>query len=373
MYKMLRQRPRKTDIKDLTRAQLVLWLEERRVASYRAGQIRKWIYQRQATTFETMTDLGNDFRKLLSDHFIIEGLVTERVETSTDGSMKYLFRLKDDYCIESVLIPEKDHYTLCISSQVGCAQGCRFCLTARGGFVRNLTTGEIISQVLDIKKYIKSKKNAAATMPLTNIVLMGMGEPLENYQNVVQAVAAMTDTDTGLQFSNRRITVSTAGIAPRLADLGRDTRVHLAVSLNATNNRTRSMLMPINRTYPLEALLDACRRYDLKPRQRITFEYILIARINDSPEDAERLAGLLGPIKAKVNLIPFNEFAGSEFKRPPAPAIRAFQEILVKHNYTAVIRQSRGQDISAACGQLHANIGIKGQRSKVDKGQDPDC
>ena len=351
--------PQKTDIKDLTPAQLVSWLEERGAPPYRAGQILRWIYQRQATDFETMTDLGKDLRALLDEYFVVQVLQPQRVETSTDGSMKILFGLRDGNRIESVLIPEKDHYTLCLSTQVGCAQGCRFCMTAHCGLVRNLKPGEILSQILYAR--CKTAKAETASMPLTNIVLMGMGEPLANYQNVVQAVSVMTDPDDGLRFSNRRVTLSTAGLAPRLGDLSRDTRINLAVSINATDNRTRSMLMPINRSYPLEVLLEACRRCDLTPRRRITFEYILIDGINDSPADAKRLAGLLRPIRAKINLIPFNEFEGARFKRPPESTIGLFQEILVKHHYTAVIRQSKGQDISAACGQLHAEYaGVHG-------------
>ncbi len=344
----------KTDIKDLTRADLVFWLKGKGVESFRADQILTWIYGRQADTFEIMTDLGKDLRKLLSQNFSIERNKIQRVDTSTDGTMKYLFRLKDEKKIESVLIPEKDHYTLCISSQVGCALGCKFCLTAKNGLVRNLNTGEIIAQVRDIQHDLKRRR--IGLKPLTNIVLMGMGEPLANYRNVINALDIITDTRIGLQFSNRRVALSTAGLVPRLADLNRDARVNLAVSLNATNNQTRSMLMPVNRTYSLEKLLDACRRYRLQPRRRITFEYILLKHINDSPEDARRLAELLRPIRSKINLIPFNEYEGSEFRCPDEPTIRLFQEILLKQNYTVIIRHSKGQDIKAACGQLSTTM-----------------
>jgi 23S rRNA (adenine2503-C2)-methyltransferase len=225
--------------------------------------------------------------------------------------------------------------------------GCRFCLTAAGGFVRHLTAGEIVSQVRDIKKYIGSQ-------PLSNIVLMGMGEPLANYENVVQAIHILTDRDFGLEFSTRRVTLSTAGLVPELERLGEDVKVNLAVSLNATDNDTRSRLMPINRKYPMEMLLEACRQYPLPPRKRITFEYILIRDVNDSPEDARRLTKLLRPIRAKINLIPFNEHTESPFRRPDEKTVLAFQEILVQQHYTAIIRNSKGQDISAACGQLRA-------------------
>jgi len=341
---------KKTDIKELTIDQLVLWLESKDLEPYRAVQILKWIYLRQADTFDIMTDVGKDIRALLSRHFSIARLEKARIETSQDGSKKYLFKLNDGKYVESVLIPEKDHYTLCISSQVGCAQGCRFCLTARGGFVRNLTRGEIINQVRDVSKYLDDSKR------LTNIVLMGMGEPLANYSNVVSAVNTITDSDTGLGFSSRRLTISTAGLIPKLSDLGRDTTVNLAISLNATDNKSRNMLMPINRKYPLEKLLDACAGYHLMPRRKITFEYILMEGVNDSIKDAKRLVKLLRPIRAKINLIPFNTFEGSEFNRPEESVILGFKEILNKNNYTAVIRHSKGQDISAACGQLRANL-----------------
>jgi len=341
---------KKTDIKELTIDQLVLWLERKELEHYRAVQILKWIYLHQADTFDIMTDVGKEIRELLSRHFSIALLEKARIETSQDGSKKYLFKLNDGKYVESVLIPEKDHYTLCISSQVGCAQGCRFCLTARGGFVRNLTRGEIINQVRDVSKCLDDSKR------LTNIVFMGMGEPLANYSNVVSAINTITDSDIGLGFSSRRLTISTAGLIPKLSDLGRDTTVNLAISLNATDNKSRNMLMPINRKYPLEKLLDACAEYPLKPRRKITFEYILIKGVNDSIKDAKRLVKLLRPIRAKINLIPFNAYEGSEFSRPEESVILSFKEILNKNDYTAIIRHSKGQDISAACGQLRANL-----------------
>ncbi|UCF91555.1 MAG: 23S rRNA (adenine(2503)-C(2))-methyltransferase RlmN [Desulfobacterales bacterium] len=337
-----------TDIKELSANQLVDWLAEREIPSYRAVQIRKWIYLRQADTFESMTDLSKEIRASLNRHFTIRRLEKVALETSSDGSRKYLFRLQDGKFIESVLIPERNHATLCISSQVGCAQNCRFCLTARGGFERNLTQGEIIAQVRDVQNDLN------AGQPLTNIVFMGMGEPLANYQNVVHAIRTITDSTLGLGFSSRRVTVSTAGLVPKICALGRDTKVNLAVSLNATDDQTRSALMPLNRGYPLKQLLEACRNYPLPPGRRITFEYILIKGMNDSVADARRLAHLLRPIRAKINLIPFNPHEGSTFERPDDHVIANFQEILLQKNYTVIIRRSKGQDISAACGQLRA-------------------
>ena len=338
----------KNNILEFSGDQLRSWLAEREIAAYRTDQIQKWVYLRQADNFDVMTDLSKNIRSSLSHQFIISRLENELVETSRDGSAKYLFKLKDGKRIESVLIPERDHYTLCVSSQVGCAQDCRFCLTAAGGFERNLTRGEIVAQIRDIKRDLEDQKR------LTNIVFMGMGEPLANYKNLVSAVNILTDNDAGLRFASRRVTVSTAGLVSKIIALGRDTRVNLAVSLNATDDKTRNRLMPINRKYPLEKLMQACRKYLPAPGRRITFEYILIKGINDSAEDAERLAKLLRPIRCKVNLIPFNPHEGCEFERPAEAVIQAFYDILFAKNYTVIIRRSKGQDISAACGQLRA-------------------
>jgi len=345
---------KKNNILELTREQLVDWLAGRDIAAYRADQIRKWVYLRQIDSFDLMTDISKEIRGLLARHFAVGRLGVEQVETSQDGSRKYLFRLSDGKLIETVLIPERDHYTLCVSSQVGCAQGCLFCLTAAGGFERNLTRGEIIAQVRDIKSRLEDAQR------LSNIVFMGMGEPLANYKNLASAIGIITDNDAGLRFAGRRVTVSTAGLVPKIGALGRDTRVNLAVSLNATDNDTRSRLMPINRSYPLEALLDACRQFPLQPGRRITFEYILIKGVNDSRDDALRLAKLLQPIRCKINLIPFNAHAGCSFERPSEAAIKAFYDILFAKNYTVIIRRSKGQDISAACGQLRARSAGQG-------------
>ncbi len=330
----------------MSREQLIAWLADRKIAPYRADQIQKWVYLRQADSFEPMTNISKEIRALLPQHFVIGRLKAEQIETSRDGSRKYLFKLKDGKYIESVLIPERDHYTLCVSSQVGCAQGCQFCLTAAGGFERNLTRGEIIAQVRDIKNELDDP------LRLTNIVFMGMGEPLANYKNLISAIGVITDTAAGLRLASRRVTVSTAGLVPKLSNLGRDTRVNLAVSLNATDNETRDRLMPINCTYPLEKLLEACRQYPVAPGRRITFEYILIKGINDSESDARRLAKLLQPIRCKINLIPYNPNEGCDFDRPSEEVIQAFYNILFAKNYTVIVRRSKGQDISAACGQL---------------------
>jgi 23S rRNA (adenine2503-C2)-methyltransferase len=338
----------RSDILSVSRERLGEWLAARGIAAYRAGQILKWVYRRRPEGFAEMSDIAKPLRALLAEHFHIPRLEVRALQTAADGTRKYLFGLADGEAIESVLIPERDHHTLCVSSQVGCAQNCRFCLTATSRLRRNLTQGEILAQIRDIQREL------AASAQLTNLVFMGMGEPLANLDNLLGALQIITDGEAGLGFANRRVTVSTAGLVPQMLEFGRRCRVSLAVSLNAADNDTRSRLMPINRKYPLEELLEACRRYPLAPGRRITFEYILIKGVNDSPEDARRLARLLQPIRCKVNLIPFNPHAGSEFARPAEEAIRAFQEILVRKHFTAIIRQSKGQDISAACGQLRA-------------------
>ena len=340
----------KQDIKDLTGEDLIEWLKWKKVAPYRAGQILRWIYSRQIDSFDDMTDLGKALRRTLASHFSIDRFKILQVDESEDGSRKYLFGLKDGNCIESVLIPERGHFTLCISSQVGCALGCRFCLTGKGGLVRNLTVGEILTQVRDIQNELEGPDK------LTNIVLMGMGEPLANDRNVIAALNLLTDTASGFSFAGRRITLSTAGLVPKMNRIGERTTVNLAVSLNATDNNTRDRLMPINKKYPIEQLLDACRRYPLKPHRRITFEYILMKDINDSEADAHRLVKLLRPLKAKVNLIPFNAYGDSEFQRPDESVIERFQQILLDANYTVIIRRSKGGDISAACGQLRGRL-----------------
>lgn len=340
--------PHLPDIKDCHRSALQEWLQARGEAAYRADQIWRWIYRDQVDTFDAMSNLSKRLRTDLAASFAIGRLGLDAHEVAGDGAQKFLFRLRDGRRIESVLIPEPHHLTLCLSSQVGCAQNCRFCFTATGGWERNLTLGEILAQVRDIRQGLSAPET------LTNIVFMGMGEPLANYRNVVEAIHFLTDNKAGFGFSRRKITVSTAGLVPEMEALGRDTDVSLAVSLNATDNDTRSRLMPINRRYPLEALLAACRHYPLRPHRRITFEYILMEGVNDRPADAHRLAALLRPVRAKINLIPFNEHEGCRFRRPAEAVIEAFQQHLMAQGYTVIVRHSKGREISAACGQLRA-------------------
>jgi 23S rRNA (adenine2503-C2)-methyltransferase len=342
------------DIKELSEKDLIQWLAEHEVKPYRASQIQEWIYMRQSDSFLDMTNISQGLRELLTEHFSIDRLKVKTIRTSTDGTRKYLFELNDSNLIESVLIPEKNHYTLCVSTQAGCAQGCRFCRTAQNGLIRNITRGEIIAQVRDLVQQVDS--DSRDPRRLTNVVFMGMGEPLANYKNLVSALQTLTGNNTGIRISARRITVSTAGVVPKLTALGHATPINPAISLNATDNDTRDFLMPINRKYPIEELLEACRTYPLRPHGMMTIEYILIKGINDSQDHAKRLSKLLKPIRAKINLIPYNEFEGSEFKCPEESVILNFQKILIDQNYTVMIRQSKGADISAACGQLRAGV-----------------
>ncbi|MDA8123978.1 MAG: 23S rRNA (adenine(2503)-C(2))-methyltransferase RlmN [Deltaproteobacteria bacterium] len=312
---------------------------------YRARQILKCLYQGNATSFAEMTTLAREFRDRLEGLFRIAEPRLERCLTAADGTKKLLFALEDGLTVESVLIPGKNHWTACISTQAGCAMGCRFCLTGRGGFKRNLRPSEIVGQMTMLRRHTPEGPNTK------NIVMMGMGEPLANYDAVVQAIRLLT-SDHGLGHSNRKITVSTCGLAPQIVQLGKEICVNLAISLNAPDDKRRSELMPINRTYPLPELLAACHSYPMPGRRMLTFEYILMAGINDAPADAEQVARLLKGLHCKLNLIPFNEFPGSAFRTPAPEAISAFQQVLLDRNYTAILRASHGRDILAACGQL---------------------
>ncbi len=295
-----------------------------------------------------MTNLSKRFRHELSQVSFISSLNPVRVEQAKDGTKKFLFQLDDGNRVESVLIPDKARLTLCLSTQVGCAFGCRFCLTGKLGWKRDLMTSEILNQILAVRRTLPEKAS------LTNIVLMGMGEPLANYENTLKALALMVHPDA-FKFSSRRITLSTVGVLPKLEQLSKEKiSFCLAISLNATNEETRSYLMPVNRRYPLNKILRLCENFPLRPRSRITFEYVLVEGINDSPQDAKRLIRILRGIPSKVNLIPLNEAPGIPFKKPSDEAVKRFQEILMEGGLTAIVRISKGSEISAACGQLQA-------------------
>jgi 23S rRNA (adenine2503-C2)-methyltransferase len=343
---MMNETEQLTDLKNLSPDALADFIVGMGKEKFRVDQLLRWIYARGVTDFAAMTDLAKSFREQLTGRAIISTFSHETVEVSADGTRKFLFRLDDGKSVETVLIPmEGGRNTLCISTQVGCAMQCSFCLTGTFGLERNLSAGEIVNQVCAVRR----------DHPVDNIVLMGMGEPLHNLDNVVAALQILY-APAGFDYSPRKVTLSTSGLVPQMHELGRRVKVNLAVSLNATTDEVRNQLMPINRRYPLRELMEACRQFPLAPRQRITFEYILIRGVNDSRADAKRLVGLLHGIRAKVNLIPFNEHAGSAFKAPDEAAMRAFQTYLLDRQIVAIRRAGKGQDISAACGQLKGKL-----------------
>jgi 23S rRNA (adenine2503-C2)-methyltransferase len=312
---------------------------------FRARQIMKWLHQSGSVSFDDMTTLSRDFRTKLSEITRVNRPQIEKIQESKDGTKKALLRLEDGLFIESVLIPGKNNWTICVSTQAGCAMDCKFCLTARQGFKRNLLPSEIAGQLITLKH------ETPEGIEIKNIVMMGMGEPLANYENTLKAIKILT-CDFGLGFSNRKITVSTCGLAPQIVELGKDICINLAVSLNAPDDETRSKLMPVNKKYPLEVLLDACKKYPMPGRRLLTFEYILIDGVNSSVQDARKLASLLKGQRCKLNLIVFNEYPGSPFKSPSPKTVEVFQQTLIDHHYTTMLRKSKGSDILAACGQL---------------------
>ena len=335
----------KINLKALSKQELEAFVLNSGMPAFRTKQLLHWIYEKHARSIQGITEFSKDLRDKLSQIAYISNLELLERPVSKDGTEKFLFGLEDRESIESVLIPDEDRLTLCISSQSGCAMGCRFCLTGRTGLKRNLKAHEIADQIISVDRLIAPRK-------ITNIVLMGMGEPLANFENVVEALWRMTGL---MKISTKKITLSTSGIAPKIRELAEKApMVNLAISLNATTDAVRDYVMPVNKTYPIATLLEACRAFPLATRRRIYFEYVLLQGINDTPDDAQRLIKLLKGIPSKVNLIPFNAFEGAEFERPDGSRVLAFQEILVNAQMTAFIRKSKGQDILAACGQLKA-------------------
>jgi 23S rRNA (adenine2503-C2)-methyltransferase len=313
---------------------------------FRATQIYKSVYLRWFEDFELMTDLPKPLRADLAEKWDIRLPAVHRRFDSSDGTRRYLVRLNDGEFAETVFIPEENRSTICISSQIGCALDCKFCLTGQLGLTRHLSAGEIVAQVL-----VAQRDNSSSDASF-NIVFMGMGEPLHNYDNVMKAIRILHDED-GLNMSMSRITLSTAGMLPGIERLAGEPMIpNLAISLTGATNEKRNQLMPINRKYPVEQLLDAVRRFPLKHRQRVTFEYVLLEGMTDAPEDAFALVKLLRGIRAKVNLIPLNEAEELRYRRPSDAAVERFQQILIDNHMSAFIRKNRGNDISAACGQL---------------------
>jgi 23S rRNA (adenine2503-C2)-methyltransferase len=337
------------NLRALPRDELRRLVGELDPARYRADQVWKWLHARGATGWDDMSDVPKGLRARLAETVALETLAVEKVQRSVDGSCKLRLRTRDGKAIESVLIPDGDKLTQCISSQVGCALDCSFCATATMGLHRNLDAGEIVDQVYRARALLATEEPSRR---ITNLVYMGMGEPLHNYLEVVRSLAILTDAD-GANLSHRRITVSTVGLVPGIDRLGREAvQVNLAISLNATTDAIRDTLMPVNRKYPIAALLAAVRRYPLERRRRVTFEYVLLAGVNDSLADAARLAELLGDIRCKVNLIPWNPHPHAPYQRPAADAIEAFQNEVKRRGLPAYLRTPRGADIDAACGQL---------------------
>jgi 23S rRNA (adenine2503-C2)-methyltransferase len=319
--------------------------------SYRASQLFVWIHQRGETDFQKMTNLPASLRNELAERTTLLPLVKDLEQRSVDGTIKYRFRTVDGRLIESVYMPSPDRKTLCVSTQAGCAMGCTFCMTATLGLQRNLSAGEIVAQVHAVNREVRTGTITEEPRPLTNLVFMGMGEPLHNFDNLKAALEILKAKE-GPNFSHRHITVSTVGLVPMIERFGKETDVKLAISLNATTDEQRSQIMPINKKWKIADLLDACRNFPLRQGRRITFEYVLMRGVNDSDADAYRLADLLRGIPAKVNLIPYNENPGLGFQSTQEDRAEIFRTILADAHVAAFIRQNRGRDIAAACGQL---------------------
>ncbi len=354
--------PERTNLLGLPRPALEAFVAQLGSRPFRARQLMNWIYKRGVGEFAAMTDLARDFRARLGAHAEVRAPEIVRVQRSADGTVKWLLRADASQAFETVFIPEPDRGTLCISSQVGCALDCSFCSTAQQGFNRNLTTAEIVGQVWLASAQLAAEGGSAAagTEPLerrvTNVVLMGMGEPLANFRNVVPALDILLD-DYGCDLSRRRVTLSTSGLVPQIYRLAEVSNVALAVSLHAPDDALRNELVPINRKHPIAELLAACWHYlDERNGRSVTFEYVMLDGVNDSAAQARALARLLKGHPAKVNLIPFNPFPGTRYTRSPAPVIQRFRDELLQRGVLATVRRTRGEDIDAACGQLAGRV-----------------
>jgi 23S rRNA (adenine2503-C2)-methyltransferase len=369
------------DLRSLSLEELSLLVERMGEKPFRARQLFRWLHHRGAASFDEMTDLPRAFRERLARETHLTTLAVDAVQRSADGTRKYRLRTEDGKFIEAVYMPEEPgpdafdpeaatdddeepgsrrvRRTLCLSTQIGCAMGCGFCMTATMGLVRNLSAGEIADQVYRVNADLRDQRGVDPQRPLTNLVYMGMGEPLHNYANVKRSLDLLLHAE-GANFSHRHVTVSTSGLVPNIRRLGEETRVKLAVSLNATTDEQRAQLMPVDKKWNIAALIDACRKFPMKLGRRITFEYVLLKGVNDSDADARRLADLLAGLPAKVNLIPYNENPGLGFGDPGSERVQAFRRILEQRGFAAMVRKNRGRDISAACGQL----AISGQEER---------
>jgi 23S rRNA (adenine2503-C2)-methyltransferase len=378
----------RANLLDFTLPKLTDWLAAHDEKPFRARQLFQWIHQRGVADFDAMTDLAKSLREKLRGIAEVRAPRIVSEYRSADGTVKWLFDVgagreaagSKSSAVETVFIPEDDRGTLCVSSQVGCALDCKFCSTGRQGFNRDLTAGEIIGQLWVANRRLEeleregfssrlacldSDREARSPRPVSNVVMMGMGEPLNNFQPVVDAMSMMLD-DRGYGLSRRRVTLSTSGVVPNIRKLAQALPVALAVSLHAPNDAIRSRIMPVNDAYPIAKLLDACRDYlEVSPRDFITFEYVMLDGVNDAPDHARELARLLESVPSKVNLIPFNPFPDSGFARTDMARVRRFQQILLDAGYIATVRKTRGDDIDAACGQLAGQVVNRMKRKTV--------
>jgi 23S rRNA (adenine2503-C2)-methyltransferase len=352
----------KTNLLDFPLPALTGWFAAHGEKPFRARQVFHWIHQRGVDDFDAMTDLAKALREKLKEIAVVRAPAILSEHRSQDGTVKWLFDVGIGNGIETVFIPEEERGTLCVSSQVGCALDCKFCSTGRQGFNRDLTVAEIIGQVWVA---VRRLRTAECARPITNVVMMGMGEPLNNFAPVVDAMSIMLD-DHAYGLSRRRVTLSTSGVVPNIRKLKDALPVALAVSLHAPNDELRSRIMPINQAYPIRELLDACRDYlEVAPRDFITFEYVMLEGVNDAPEHARELVKVLADVPSKVNLIPFNPFPDSGFGRTDATRTRRFQQILLDAGFVATVRKTRGDDIDAACGQLAGQVVNRMKRKTV--------
>jgi 23S rRNA (adenine2503-C2)-methyltransferase len=360
------RRGSRPDLRSLSAEALGELVAELGEKPYRARQVFRWLHRSGAASLEEMTDLPARLRAALAERCDLRTLSRAEERRSRDGTIKWTWRTADGLLVESVYMPHggdgegeegnRPRRTLCVSTQVGCAMGCTFCLTGTMGLARNLGAGEIADQVHRANRRLVELGEGPAPRPLTNLVFMGMGEPLHNFEELKGALGLLLHPD-GPDFSHRHVTVSTSGLVPEIERLGRETPVKLAISLNATTDAQREALMPVDRRWPIAALLEACRRFPMRQGRRITFEYVLLGGVNDSDDDAGRLARLVSGIPAKVNLIPYNRSPGLGFAAPSPERVEAFRRILEARRVTAVVRRNRGRDIAAACGQLAAEGG----------------
>jgi 23S rRNA (adenine2503-C2)-methyltransferase len=376
MLPLVSEAAAKPDLRSLSLAELGTLVDRMGEKAFRARQLFRWLHFRGAASFEEMTDLPRAFRERLGAEGRLATLAIDAVQQSVDGTRKYRLRTQDGRFIEAVYMPDESgpqsfdpesdeeepatrvRRTLCVSTQVGCAMGCGFCMTATMGLVRNLTAGEIADQVYRVNADLRAQ-GLPGERPLTNLVYMGMGEPLHNYASVMRSLELLLHAE-GAQFSHRHITVSTSGLVPNIVRFGEETQVKLAVSLNATTDEQRAKLMPVDKKWNIAALMDAVRKFPSKQGRRVTFEYVLLRGVNDSDEDAARLAKLLHGLPVKVNLIPYNENPGLGFGDPGQERLQAFRKLLTARGITSLVRKNRGRDIAAACGQL----AVQGQSEK---------